>query len=310
MAVTPSIIPGPAVIKHSGFTFYSKDGFRLNHNIESFPIVSDMVGQADTRKLKDLTTISWTPDGQVKSLAKYFPHALADIGKSIFGKATGSDAVEIWTQNGQKHTWHRGAVWKSPQLRLKPSDTLFGDMEIVCIGKAATQRTDAAYFKTLAATAFADTTYDETSIMTAQYSAAWGAAAPYDAMGSLGGFEIDIEYEMSQIDSVDFGVAEITLDSIIARARFIPNSLTEAQLDTLIGFQGADAIGIGESFAKAGNDLVIASDVFSATIHKAGPAGYASMFARGKHRHDAVEWFSKRTWTNGVGNPLWTFAIL
>ena len=47
----------------------------------------------------------------------------------------------------------------------------------------------------------------------------------------------------------------------------------------------------------------------TATIKNAGPKGAGFMYSSGKHRHDALEFTSKRTWTAGVTNALWNLAV-
>jgi hypothetical protein len=304
----PNIIPGPAVLQHNGGSFYSKDGFRLGYKRDTWDATSDIAGPIDKRMLRDMFTISWTPDGQIANIAKYFPYGPADVGKTIF-KSAPDDTVVIWTKGGKKHIWQKGAVTKCPELRLVPSDTLFGDMEITVIGKAATLPTDAAYFKqAVAASAFVDATFDETLIKSGVFSAAWGGA-PYASMGALSGFIMGIDIGVEQINC-DLGIADIHLASLVGRARFVPSNLTEADFDSLMSFQGASVVLPGQSIAKAGKDLVIASDAFSATLFKAGPIGMTQMFKRGSHIHDAVEFGAKRTWTAGAANPLFSFSIL
>ncbi|ODU24768.1 MAG: hypothetical protein ABS95_01490 [Verrucomicrobia bacterium SCN 57-15] len=302
----PSIISEPSVLVYNGNSFYSKDGFKLNYKRDTFKVVSDMAGELDERLLRDSVEISWNPAGQITAINKFIPFTVADIGKSIFKLADNS--VVIWTKSGKKHTWQRGAITKMPQLRLQPSDTLFGDMTITCIGKAATQPTDPAYFKAITSVPFADATFDETAILTAIYSAAWGAA-PYAAMGAMNGFQIDIGMTTSTI-TCDLGIADITLSSLSAGARFAPSNLSEADMDALFDFQDAGAVLPGQSITKKDRDLVISSDVFSATIYKAGPKGYAQMFASGKQMHDAIEWGSRRTWAVGVADPLFALSVL
>lgn len=308
-AILPTIIQGPAVLIHNGASFYSEAGFDDSYEPETWKVRTDAAGEIDERFASDRRKFSWTPDGQMKDLTKYFPHAVTDIGKSMFGKAAPDDSVVIHTIDGRKITYPRGVVTKSPILRLGPKSTLFGQMEITCIGKAATQRTAADYWKTVTALAFADATFDETKISSAIYSAAFGLA-PYDAMGALDGFEVEIQYEIDTMKAIDVGIANLVLKGMTGMARFKPDNLTEAQIDTLLGRQGVGALQPGESLAKSNTNLVIASDVFSATLFKAGPKSIKGKYATGVHLHDTLEFTSKRTWTAGAANPLFVFTVL
>jgi hypothetical protein len=308
--VLPNIISGPAVLIHNEYSYYSEQGFKLDFQRDSFDVVSNMHGVVDTRLKSDRMKISWKPDGQIININKYFPYQPSHVGDSIFGKAAGGDTVVIQTKAGKRYTWQRGAITKLPKLSLCPTVPLLGDMEITCIGKTlTTQRTDAAFWKTAADQAFADTTWDDTKIITAVYKAAYGAA-PYDAIGSMAGFEIEIAMDTKEITAVDVGIADIRLKGLKAMARFAPSNLTEAQIDTLLAMQGADAIQIGQSFARSDTDLVISSDVFQATIYKAGPVGYSMLYEATEHQLQGVEFASKRKFTAGVAQPLWLFEVL
>ena len=45
------------------------------------------------------------------------------------------------------------------------------------------------------------------------------------------------------------------------------------------------------------------------TIKNAGPKQAAFMYSTNKHRFDAVEFTSKRTWTGGAANALFSLAV-
>ncbi|HEX7860829.1 MAG TPA: hypothetical protein VF773_10910 [Verrucomicrobiae bacterium] len=308
-AVLPTFIQEPAIVKWNGHSYFSEEGIRLDYKRNTFPIASNMHGKIDERFESDITTITFQPDGQLLAINKYFPFGVSHVGGSIFGVAAGGDSVVIHTKSGKTYTWHRGAMTKCPKLNLNPTMKIFGPVEFSCIGKGATLRTAADYWKTAAAAAFADTTFDDASIKTAIYTAAYGGA-PYNAIGAINGFELEIALDIAQMKNVDTGIGDLILRSINGSARFAPNNLTEEQVDTLMALQGASALQPGESVSKSNTDLVIASDAFTATLHKAGPTGYATVYEIAKHKHEGIEFVGKRTWTTGVANPLWTFAIL
>lgn len=307
----PTIIQGPAIVIFNSQSFYFRDGLKRSIKRETFDVSTDAHGVIDKRVKSAQVELTGTPDGQLISnavLAKYFPYAVGDVGKSIFGASDKS--LVIHTLAGQTITYARAAITKLPVLRLKPTDTVFGDMAWTCLGKSATQPTEAGYFSALASAAFADATFNADAIRTARYQAAWGADAPYDVMGAKEGFELEIAIETSPITVDDFGVVDMILKSITGLARFAPTNLTEAEVDDLLAIQDADAVLPGQSLAKANKDLVIAADgVFSATLHKCGPMDMDSQFQTGEHRHGQLQFQAKRTWTSGSANALWTFDV-
>lgn len=315
----PVIIVGPAIVTWNGYSYYSKAGFKAELKRDTFFIESNFDGKIDERAKSQHTEVSFQPVGMMTNLATgqaYFPYTVASIGNSIFGSS--ALPLVIVTKNGgtsnlgQTITYNRAAVSKLPQLRLKPSDTLFGDMTFTCLGVPTVQPNTAAAWNAVASATFADTTFDETKIVTDIYSAAYGAT-PYNAMGSMAGFEIDITAELATITADDYGIVDMVLKGLTATAKFAPSNLTEAQVNTLMNQDGTNYVYPGQSLAKANKDLVIVGSgnnglTLTATIKNAGPKEAGFMYSTDKHRHEAVSFTSKRTWTSGAANALWTLA--
>lgn len=315
--ILPNIITGPAIITWNGKSYYSKAGITAAFKRDIFNVETDFDGQIDERVKAQRTEITFQPDGQVSNLNKYFPYSVAQIGSSIFG-ATPLPLV-IQTKfggagnTGQTITYPRAAITSLPQLRLKPGDTLFGDITFTCLGNPTVQPTTSGAWQSIADAAFADTTFDETTIISDIYTAAYGSS-PYNAIGSMAGFEIDIAMATETISSDDFGVVDMILKSLTATAKFAPSNLTEAQVYALLNNQGSGYVFPGQSLSKNNTDLVITGSgngakTLTVTIKNAGPKQATFMYAANKHRFEAIEFTSKRTWTSGAANPLWTFTL-
>lgn len=304
---SPTIIQGPAIATFQGSSFYFKDSLTVAPQVETFMVGADLHGDIDERLKSISWKISGTPCGAVNEDQLNVLLQIPTVGRSLI--ETGNESLVIHSINGDKLTYHRACITGLPQLRLRPTETLLGPVEWTAIGKAATQPTDAAYFRTLASASFTDTTFDESEILTARYIATWGAS-PFNAMTSLNGFTVDFTLGVTPISADDFGVVDLICSGIGAKASFAPASLTQANLDTLGRFQNTGALLPGESFAKGGTNLVIASDVFQITLSKCGPKVPGSKYAVGSHRHDVLEWATKQTWTNGTRNALWTVEVL
>jgi hypothetical protein len=315
--ILPTIITGPAIIQWNGKSFYSKAGFKADFKRDTFKIETDFDGQIDERAKTQLTEITFQPDGQISTLNKYFPYSVAQIGSSIFGATPLPLVIQTKfggaSNTGQTITYPRAALSKQPQLRLKPTDTLFGEMAFTCLGVPTVQPTGASAWQTIADAAFADTTYDETAIITDTYSAAYGSS-PYNSIGSMAGFEIDLALATENIIADDYGLVDIILKSLTASAKFAPSNLTEAQLYTLLANQGSGYVYPGQSLSKNNTNLVIAGSgnaahTLTVTINNAGPKDAGFMYSTNKHRFNAVQFTSKRTWTSGVANPLFVLAL-
>ena len=314
----PSLIVGPAIVTWNGYTYYTKAGVKVAFTRDTFKIETDFDGTIDERHKSQKATVSLQPVGMITTMSGMFPYAISMVGKSVF---TGTDLPLVivtkfgGTGNaGQTITYPRGALTKTPQLRLKPTDTLFGDLEFTCLGDPTVQPNGATAWETIASATFADTSFDETAITTDIYSAAFGSS-PYNAMGSKTGFEIDIELDLKTIEDDSFGIVDMILAGMTAKAKFVPNNITQAQFATLLAYQNTGYIYPGQSVSKSNTDLVITGSgnlgsghTLTATIKNAGPKAGTYMYGVDKHRFEAIEFTSKRTWTSGAANALFTLA--
>ena len=318
--VLPTVIVGPAIVTWNGNSYYFKSGVKAAYKRDTFNIETDFDGKIDERMVSQTTVITGTPVGQITSagMGKHFPYALSAIGKSIFGGGTNLPLVIVTkfggaSNTGQTITYPRGAMTKLPTLKLRSKETLFGDLAFTCLGDPTVQPNTANAWQAIADAAFADTNFDETSIITDIYTAAYGST-PYNAMGSLAGFEVDISMSANTITADDYGVVDMILKEITATAKFVPSNLTEVQVQTLLANQGTNYIYPGQSLAKANTNLVIAGSgngakTLTVTINNAGPKAGGFMYDTKNHRHDAVEFTSKRTWTTGSPNALFAFSV-
>jgi hypothetical protein len=306
--VLPSIITGPAVIQENGHFIYVQKDIQVNYDRQSF-FVESAHGRRDERHKSLVVKITFTPVGEFRTTAdvgKYFPHGPADIGKSIFKGAVVIHSVA----EGKTYTWHRGGVSKYPKLFLGPTKTPFGDMEISCIGAAATSPTDSDYLKTIATVAFSDTSYDDTKVITDIYTMTIGArSAPFDAVGAMNGFEVEPMLTVKQIEAADLGVADIIVSDLWLQLMFAPSNLTEAQVDELLGLQGADVVLPGQSYAKAGETIIIDSDAFTLTAARMGAKNAGFTYDKDEHRHRQLMFTTQRSGNITSSTALWTMTV-
>ncbi len=314
----PQIISGPAIIQWNGKSYYSKNGIRAEFKRETFNITTDSDGQIDERARLQFTEITLQPDGQVSNLNKYFPYGTGQVGASIFGRT--NLPLVIMTRfggaanTGQIITYPRAAVSALPKLQLKSTDTLFGEMTFTALGVPNVQPNSANAWQGIVDSVFNDNSFDETAILTDTYTASYGNA-PYNAMGSMGGFEVELAMETERIIADDFGLVDLILKSLTATAKFAPSNLTEPQVYALLSNQGANYINPGQSLSKSNTNLIITgsgngSRTLTVTLNNAGPKQAALAYNSTKHRFDAVEFTTRRTWTSGAANPLFTLAVV
>jgi hypothetical protein len=317
--VLPVINAGPAIVTFNGYSWYTESGVELNPDRQSFIITEDSQGEIDERHKSLINRISLTPVGEIESLSSYYPYTAASVGKSIFGSA--NLPLVIVTKfggaanTGQITTFPRAGVdpENMSQMRLSSQKTLYGPMGFLALGSATVQDTNASFWSVLADSAFADTGYDETKVVTDMYSAAWGAS-PFASMGALEGFMVDFKGKNLIIPDDGVGIADVHLGSLRAFAKFRPNNLTEANMRTLMAYQDAAAIRPGQSYANRNRDLIITGAgnnglTLTVTLPKMGPKDAKLVYKTGEHRNGDVAFVQKRTATIGVYNNPWTLAI-
>jgi hypothetical protein len=213
------------------------------------------------------------------------------------------------------YTYERSGILKAPGVHLGAGKGFFaGDMQWAVLGSATKTPTDPAFWRSALAAAFGDTSFDETKIRRYRYTAAYGDAVPFAAITGQDGFDVTINYGTTEIPDDNVGVGDIILNSLSASVKFTPSNLTTAQVDQLVNLQGEDALFPGQSISKDGSKpLVItgsdAGSSFVATINGVGFADSELDYATGKLRFGALTGTTRRTWTDGVGNSLFTFTI-
>jgi hypothetical protein len=304
----PTIIAGPAVVDHNGAFIYFQSDLSVKYDRQSFKVAS-AYGTRDERHKSLKVTITGTPVGELRStayVAKLYPYTPADIGKSIFK----SPALNVWSiAEGKKYAFPRCGISKFPKMYLCPTKTAFGDMEWTGIQKVATAPTDAAYIRAISSTAFADTSFDDDSIITDIYQATLGARE--DTMGAIEGFEIEPTVEVEEIAAADKGIGDIRIKDLWLNVRFAPSNLSEDQVDELLAIQGSDVVLPGQSYAKAAEDLVIDSDAFTFTGYQMGAKDIEFVFGATQHRHKGLLFTPKRygSISAASSSPLWLMTV-
>src|SRR5687767_12733597 len=98
--VVPTIIQGPAIIIHDGYSFYTKGDIQVRDVTDSFTVESDMDGQIDERFGGRVVELSFTPVGEIEQLSKYIPFTPASVGKDVMGPISAPKSVVIHTKFG------------------------------------------------------------------------------------------------------------------------------------------------------------------------------------------------------------------
>jgi len=308
----PLRIHGPAIITFNGVSYYFKTGLKGSVKRNVAKIEVDAFGQIAEVARDCIVEFTGTPAGAIRAadLAGQMPYLPSAIGQSIFG-ATDTPLVVQTLNDGAAITWQRGAISKyAPILLSATHGTIYkGDMTFSCLMASNFTPTATSSWKSIASSAFSDTTFDPSKVRMAQYTAAWGSASPYNAMISQDGFTLIPSIVTENILVDNYGIIDMALKSVTGTAQFRPANLTEAQLDTLIELQGGSALLPGQAIGDGGNDLVITSNLLVATLKMTAAVDYGLLYATGKLRAGEVAFAAATTFTGGMPNPVFTFTI-
>ena len=258
-----SIVRGPGTVKLGTLKLFDSAGIVPELNSATQELPSSLVGPMDTIKTDQTATIQFTPVGEVTAdiLAALFPHQSPNSGSSLFGSSDVPAVVH--SRAGVKVTFASAALTSIPELRLSPVQTPFGQATLTAIvANGKTPDETNAVYKVETAT-YADGEPDRAKILTGKaYTASWGSL---DINDTAAGWTISFDLSTDPVNNDSQGTADMTLASLVVRARCQPLGLGESSL--LAALPAAKAR--GSSVATA-NDLVItAEDGLTVTLKNA-----------------------------------------
>lgn len=304
LPILPTIIQGPAVVTHDGYTYFFQGALEVRLVRESFDVES-AYGRLDTRHTSQRYEISGTPVGEMEQsgFAALFPYSVNDIGKSIFPV---SPALVIYSlSESATYTFHRAALLTSPNVNLAPNKTLFDAVTFVAIGKANTPPTDAAFIKTVGPGSIGFDDFAQGKVITDIYKATFDGVE----YGALDGFTVNVTTETQNIIAADIGIVDVILRSLIVNCEFAPDNRTQAELDALLGLQGGQALFPGQSYARNENDLFLQSTdpgKLKVTLKSMGAKEVDHVYEIGQHQHRRILFTARRNFTGGP-QELWVF---
>jgi hypothetical protein len=301
----PTIIAGPAVIQFNSQSYYSEGDVTVAVRRNTFNVSTSHAGVVDTRLADQLVEISFKPVGALDAVAKYLPYAVTAIGTQLINQSS-PKAVVVWGKDGVKTTWGSGFISKLPAFTLSATKPAVGDMAITVFGDPTKALTAADAWNAVASASLADTTFDETKLVTPQYKATWGTT--FVDIESEDGFTFEVAMAMAVRKVDNYGNVNATLTDLVTTARFKPVGKTLAQIYTAMKLQDTGAILPGQSLTTA-DDLVISASPYVFTLAKAGIAGSAENYGLSNLRHGELLFVNKKTWTSGTINAPFTVAF-
>jgi hypothetical protein len=258
-----SILRGPAIVTFNSQSFYSKSDITLELGVETFDIDASAFGKVDERVIERIARVRFTPAGEWEALTTLWPYGAATIGASVF---TGTDRpLVIQTLDGTTITFSAAAVTRMPNLRLSAKETMIGEVEFTCLGKDNEAWTVANNLVATSSAAFADTNFSIPAILTQPYTAAWGISSPWSSFQTFDGFTVNFDLSLSPLATDADGIVDMMFSRLGVSVQCQPLGITEAQLITALGLQGAGNAR-GRSLSAGSNDLVLTGAVTSTAV--------------------------------------------
>lgn len=302
----PTIIAGPAIITHNSRTYYTESDIVVSHSRETFNVVTALAGTIDERLVSQMAEIKFKPVGALDVVAKYLPYAASQIGTMLINQASPKTVV-IWGADGVKQTWANGFVSALPTFILSATKTaIASEMTITVFGDPTVALDAAAAWVTTASAALADTSFDETKIVTPQYTATWGTT--FTAIESEDGFTVEPVMTTSVKKVDNWGNLNAMLTDLTVGVRFKPVGITEASMWSALALQNTGAKKPGQSLSSA-DDLVISGGSITFTQAKAGMKSAVAQYGLQPLRLGEVVFVNRKTWTTGAINALFTMAF-
>lgn len=300
-----TIISGPARISFGGQLFWSKGDVAFKVINDRFDIQTAHFGKVDERFSDRKIEVTFEPSGAFNAAqaAVLWPYAGTAVGTSIF---TGSDVpLTINGRDGRQIVVHAAAVTQMPQIRLGVAQTMLGSMTITGIVKNSTDPTAATAYYTESAVAYpGDTGFAVADILTKAYTGVWGAAAPWSAFQSEGGFTIDFDLQLASQKVDGIGTVDMRFAGLNVTAKCVPVGPTATDVLTKV----AGTAGLGASIATADNLNISATGVY-VRLYRAALAESGLAFGSEVKRISDTSFIATRSVTAGAADPLFYVGI-
>jgi len=307
-----SIVRGAGIVSFGSQTFWDKGTISAmletsfnEHRVAGY-------GKLDDAKADEVVKVTFQPHGELTSgaLGVLIPTWLRapTVDASILG-STDVEAV-IHSKAGQKITLHNAILTKPPSLYLGAQRPVWdGSVELTGLVKKSTARTAAASVYTLAATAFSGYAVSRSDVKRLSYTGTW-AQTPSVTITAKDGWKVEIVPELVMQKTDDLGTYDITVKTVVIRAKCRPMNLSEA-LWAYNNVQNSASAAIGASQVSA-TALTIAADVaggISLVMNNATLKTPGLKWGEDELRADELGWEAYPTITDGTPGALFTIAL-
>lgn len=248
MAITRTIVGGPAIIQYGGTaqanTFYTESDITVDVRHETVDINTSQYGRVDRAVRNVSIEVTCTPTGIwsggttnfTDKVALLWPHISTTFGAKLFSATQAAEkTLIIWTLDGAKYTFQSAAVMRMPSLQLSGERILCGPMTFVCIRELATTSNYVQAWNVAdtmvveSAASFTDSTFAASDILIDTYSAVWGSVTGFTSIETMDGFTVDFNVDMTPQNVDGYGTVDYWITNVTAECRFRPIGPTLSQ---------------------------------------------------------------------------------
>lgn len=324
-----NLITGPVMATYnpgSSVNLFSKEDVTVNNVIETFKIGDTAHGEQDERFSNVTPEVNLTPEGRWSAalIAALWPYANAIPGQSVVGGLGAPNTTDIPlvmnSGDGEIHTMPSAFVYKMPTIVLSAIKTLIGQAGFrgVMASGSSWATANSRYQITATGGSIVDSTYDPATIKTQAYTGAWTGITGFSSpsFDTESGFTIDFNVSLTAIGTDSLGIIDYRFKSIEVMAKCVPIGPTSTQLLTNMGFQGTNAARGRSLRYQAGTASTLngaltitgADGINYVVLPVAGLRQAGFRFGSTVLRNGEVGFYSARTFTAGVQQPLFTLA--
>jgi hypothetical protein len=211
------------------------------------------------------------------------------------------EPLVVTTAEGETYSFNVAALGGLPDLTLKTTETIFGEVTIDLFRTAGVAATTASSLFTLGSGTYTPPSIDPATILTQLYTFTWGSS-PWTALETKAGIKIKSAVSFEDVIDDALGVIGKRVTGLAVTAMAQPLGVSPSAVQTALLMQGAGA-GRGASLGTA-NDFVVSGTGVTVTLTRAGLKTAPHAFGRSADRIGDLEWFATRKFVSTVPQPL------
>lgn len=304
-----NIIGGPALVTFNGATIYVKGDIKVKLSKETKKQTVSAFGTLGEVFLDVKAEISFAP-AQWKNISILQPYLATLPGTRIFGDTDVPLVIQSITE-GKMWTWSRCAITKPFDCDFGAKKQLLGEMTITALKANAGDWSGATSIVALTSNAFADTSFDDTTLFDIPYLVSLATNVP-TLFDTEDGVQVKRSLTLKSVETDQAGVIDMWLQDQTIEATFKPVGLAAADLLALLNIQGG-SLTRGRRMVLDAADLVIEGALPgdpTCTLYSAVLKDSALLFAPGAQLGDGLTFIGHRTFTTGALNPLAAFDVV